>query len=167
MSSSNDESLITRPLEAEDWQALVDAWELPEFDEGEGAAEDEPDPETDEEIAAARAEAERQGYEVGLQKGRDVGYQEGLAAAREEIEKARCDNCNETVQLGLLVEPACPHCRSAFDGIEPGSMFFKSAWLTIADRPALEAGETTEQPFEANGSDAQSVDNDHTHRTDQ
>jgi len=88
-------------------------------------------------------------------------------AAREEIEKARCDNCNETVQLGLLVEPACPHCRSAFDGIEPGSMFFKSAWLTIADRPALEAGETTEQPFEANGSDAQSVDNDHTHRTDQ
>lgn len=87
MSSSNDESLITRPLEAEDWQALVDAWELPEFDEGEGAAEDEPDPETDEEIAAARAEAERQGYEVGLQKGRDVGYQEGLAAAREEIEQ--------------------------------------------------------------------------------
>ncbi len=101
-----------------------------------------------------------------------VTHQTALAelletAAREDIEKARCDNCNETVKLGLLVEPACPHCRSAFDGIEPGSMFFKSAWLTIADRPALEAGETTEQPFEADGSDAQSVDDDRTHRTDQ
>ena len=87
MSSSNEESLITRPLEAEDWQTLVDAWELPEFHEGERVAESEPDPATDEEIAAARAEAERQGYEVGLQRGRDAGYQEGLAAAREEIEQ--------------------------------------------------------------------------------
>jgi chromosome segregation ATPase len=82
-----------------------------------------------------------------------VTHQTALAklletAAREDIEKAKCDNCNEMVRLGLLVEPACPHCRSAFDGIEPGSMFFNSAWLTIADRPALEAGSTTEEPFD-------------------
>jgi len=70
-------------------------------------------------------------------------------AAREDIESARCDNCGEMVSLPLLAEPACPHCRSVFDGVEPGSMFFKSAWLTIADRPALEAGSTTEQAFEA------------------
>lgn len=70
-------------------------------------------------------------------------------AAREDIESARCDNCSEMVSLPLLTEPACPHCRSVFDGLEPGSMFFKSAWLTIADRPALEAGSTTEQAFEA------------------
>lgn len=81
-----------------------------------------------------------------------VSHQTALAellqtAAREDISSARCDDCNETVELGLLVEPACPHCRSVFDGVEPGSMFFKSAWLTTADRPALEAGETTEQPF--------------------
>ena len=99
-----------------------------------------------------------------------VTHQTALAklletAAREDIEKARCDNCNETVQLGLLVEPACPHCRSAFDGIEPGSMFFKSAWLTIADRPALEAGATTEEPFEADGTDTQSADGE-SYRTD-
>ena len=84
-----------------------------------------------------------------------VSHQTALAkllqtAAREDISKARCDNCNETVELGLLVEPICPHCRSVFDGIEPGSLFFKSAWLTIADRPALEAGETTEEPFDVN-----------------
>jgi len=83
-----------------------------------------------------------------------VSHQTALAklletAAREDIEKAKCDNCSEMVRLGLLVEPACPHCRSAFDGIEPGSMFFNSAWLTIADRPALEAGSTTEEPFDA------------------
>jgi len=82
-----------------------------------------------------------------------VSHQTALAellqtAAREDVTQARCDSCNETVELGLLVEPICPHCRSVFDGIEPGSMFFKSAWLTIADRPALEAGETTKQPFD-------------------
>ncbi len=81
-----------------------------------------------------------------------VSHQTALAellqtAARKDISQAKCDNCNETVKLGLLVEPICPHCRSVFDGVEPGSMFFKSAWLTIADRPALEAGETTEEPF--------------------
>lgn len=90
MSSSNDESVITRPLEAEDWQTLLDAWELPELVDGQAVVEeDEPDPATAEEIAAARAEAERQGYEAGLQKGRDAGYQEGLAAAREEIEQVQ------------------------------------------------------------------------------
>ena len=87
MSSSNDESVITRPLEAEDWQALVDAWELPDFTESQESTGAESDPATAEEIATAREKAEQQGYEAGLQKGRDVGYQEGLAAAREEIEQ--------------------------------------------------------------------------------
>jgi len=88
MSSSNDEAVITRPLAPEDWQELVDAWELPDFGHApDDAAEGEPDPATAEEVAEARAEAEKQGYEVGLQKGRDAGYQEGLAAAREEIEQ--------------------------------------------------------------------------------
>jgi len=83
-----------------------------------------------------------------------VTHQTALAelletAAREDIESARCDNCSEMVSLPLLAEPACPHCRSVFDGLEPGSMFFKSAWLTVADRPALEAGTTTDQAFDA------------------
>jgi len=83
-----------------------------------------------------------------------VTHQTALAelletAAREDIDSARCDNCSEMVSLPLLAEPACPHCRSVFDGLEPGSMFFKSAWLTVADRPALEAGSTTEQAFDA------------------
>ncbi len=87
MSSSDDAPTLTRPLEAADWQELVDAWELPDFSaEPDEEASDELDPATVEELAEARAEAEQRGYEEGLQKGRDAGYQEGMAAAREEIE---------------------------------------------------------------------------------
>lgn len=103
---------------------------------------------------------------------RHITHQTALAelletAAREDIEKAQCDNCEETIKLGLLAEPACPRCRSAFDGIEPGSMFLKPARLTIADRPALEAGETTEQPFKAAKSDAQPMNDGGSRRTDE
>ncbi|MFN2381764.1 MAG: FliH/SctL family protein [Guyparkeria sp.] len=87
MSSSNDASMLTRPLEPADWQELVDAWEMPDFssDPVEEAA-DGVDPATAEELAEARADAEKRGYEAGLQRGRDAGYQEGMAAAREEID---------------------------------------------------------------------------------
>lgn len=87
MSSSDDAPTLTRPLEANDWQELVDAWELPDFSvEPADESADELDPATAEELAKARAEAETRGYEAGLQKGRDAGYREGMAAAREEIE---------------------------------------------------------------------------------
>ncbi|TKA90589.1 hypothetical protein FAZ79_02750 [Guyparkeria sp. SB14A] len=87
MSSSDDAPTLTRPLEATDWQELVDAWELPDFSaEPVEEAGDEVDPATAEELAEARAEAEKRGYEAGLKKGHDAGYQEGMAAAREEIQ---------------------------------------------------------------------------------
>lgn len=87
MSSSDDAPALTRPLEATDWQELVDAWELPDFStEPVEEAGDEVDPATAEELAEARAEAEKRGYEAGLKKGRDAGYQDGMAAAREEIQ---------------------------------------------------------------------------------
>lgn len=139
-----------------------------------GAAEGELES-LDESIETVETKADRlAGAVVDLRRRlqrveRHVTHQTALAelletAARENIEKARCDNCGETVKLGLLVEPACPHCRSVFDGIKPGSMFFRSAWLTVADRPALEAGETTERPFSGDGADTQSGTDSHTHR---
>lgn len=73
------------------------------------------------------------------------------AATHEEIQKAECEGCGEMVQLGMLIEPACPHCRNLFDGITPGSRFFDSAKLTVSDRPALEAGSTTDRSFTATG----------------
>lgn len=91
MSSSNQDAMLTRPLAVEDWQELVDAWELPDFSvdtpNEPDNPDDDPDPVVAEEIAAARAEAEKRGFEAGQQKGRDQGYQDGMAAAREEIEQ--------------------------------------------------------------------------------
>ena len=59
------------------------------------------------------------------------------SANRQGIAEAACDSCGETVRLGLLDEPACPHCESPFDGVEPGG-WFRSARLTVGDVPALE-----------------------------
>lgn len=87
MSSSDESPTLTRPLNASDWSELVGAWELPDFSAAPAdEAPDELDPATAEELAEVRVEAEKRGYEVGLQKGRDAGYQEGMAAAREEID---------------------------------------------------------------------------------
>ncbi len=85
-----------------------------------------------------------------------ITYERALArlletAARMGLKKADCGSCNETVMLSMLAEPACPHCRSVFEGIEAGLGIFKSASLVVADRPALEAGETPDKPFEPSG----------------
>lgn len=60
-----------------------------------------------------------------------------------------CESCGERVELGLLSEPRCPHCREPFDGVEPGGRFLGSATITVGDRPAL-AGDAFEpdQPEE-------------------
>ncbi len=91
MSSSNQDAMLTRPLAVEDWQELVDAWEMPDFSVDTPDEPDNPDDGADpvvaEEVVAARAEAEKAGFEAGQQKGRDLGYQDGMAAAREEIEQ--------------------------------------------------------------------------------
>ena len=59
------------------------------------------------------------------------------SANRQGIVEAACDSCGESIRLGLLDEPACPHCESPFDGVEPGG-WFRSARLTVGDVPALE-----------------------------
>ena len=59
------------------------------------------------------------------------------SANRQGIAEAACDSCGESVRLGLLDEPACPHCESPFDGVEPGG-WFRSARLTVGNVPALE-----------------------------
>lgn len=42
-------------------------------------------------------------------------------AAREGFETAACGACGETIRVGLLPEPACPHCESQFGDIIDGS----------------------------------------------
>ena len=80
------------------------------------------------------------------------------SANQQGIAVATCDSCGESVRLGLLDEPACPHCESPFDGVEPGG-WFRSARLTVGDVPALEAG-TADSADDAtlDGADAMASD---------
>ena len=82
------------------------------------------------------------------------------SANRQGIVEAACDSCGESVRLGLLDEPACPHCESPFDGVEPGG-WFRSARLTVGDVPALEAG-TVDSTDEATLDGADAVESDET-----
>lgn len=61
-------------------------------------------------------------------------------ANRHGIGTAKCDNCSETVHIGMLVEPRCPHCDSLFSALEPKSGFFRSSVLHTGTLPALESG---------------------------
>lgn len=51
-------------------------------------------------------------------------------AGRSGIQTARCGACDGTVRVGLLPEPACPHCRAELDGLREASGFFASPVLT-------------------------------------
>jgi uncharacterized protein (DUF3084 family) len=61
------------------------------------------------------------------------------AAAKADIERARCENCNEGVSLGLLTEPECPHCQATVTNVEPAEGFFSKPTLLVASQ--LESGE--------------------------
>jgi len=59
-------------------------------------------------------------------------------ANRRGVSSADCGHCGESVEVGLLAEPNCPHCASTFNDVEPKQGFFGSATLVVGDPPALE-----------------------------
>ena len=59
-------------------------------------------------------------------------------ANRRGIESADCGHCGETVHVGLLASPKCPHCASTFNDVERKQRFFGSHTLVVGDPPALE-----------------------------
>ena len=61
------------------------------------------------------------------------------AAAEANIEQANCQNCGETVSIGLLTEPECPHCNTAVRDVEPSSGWFGKPELRTASE--LDSGE--------------------------
>lgn len=63
-------------------------------------------------------------------------------ANRQGVTTAVCGSCGESVRLGLLDRPYCPHCESTFDGLDPKRGFFGSDELTVGQRPALEPAPT-------------------------
>lgn len=65
-----------------------------------------------------------------------------LAANREGIERAKCEECSATVRIALLTEPACPHCASSFTDVRANDSFgpFGSNRLVTGEAPALPEG---------------------------
>ncbi|MFC7133404.1 MULTISPECIES: hypothetical protein [Salinibaculum] len=61
------------------------------------------------------------------------------AAAKADVERARCESCGAGVSIGLLTEPECPHCQATVTSVEPASGFFGKAQLLTASQ--LESGE--------------------------
>jgi prefoldin subunit 5 len=72
------------------------------------------------------------------------------AANRHGVSEAACGSCGESVHVGLLDEPACPHCESPFDGVEPGG-WFRPDTLTVGDPPALEPGPAAPDATDSSG----------------
>jgi DNA repair exonuclease SbcCD ATPase subunit len=64
------------------------------------------------------------------------------AAAQENVDHANCESCGETVSIGLLTEPNCPHCQTTVTDVKPSSGFFGKPRLLTASQ--LEAGEDDE-----------------------
>ena len=61
------------------------------------------------------------------------------AAAKANIDHANCENCGDTVSIGLLTEPNCPHCQATVTNVEAASGFFGKPRLLTASQ--LESGE--------------------------
>ncbi|WP_313694758.1 hypothetical protein [Halorarum halobium] len=58
------------------------------------------------------------------------------SAAEHGIDGATCADCDGRVELGLLVEPRCPHCSSPIVDVTPKTGWFGSATLETAAGPA-------------------------------
>lgn len=63
------------------------------------------------------------------------------SANRQGLRKAKCEECGGSVSLGLLTEPACPHCGCGFVDVEPTGRLFSSGTLVTGGPPALTAGD--------------------------
>jgi len=62
------------------------------------------------------------------------------AAAKADIERAKCENCGEKTTLSLLTDPECPHCRTTVTNVEADPGWFRSPKLRTASK--LESGES-------------------------
>ena len=81
-------------------------------------------------------------------------------ANRHGVTSASCTNCDETVALGLLCAPVCPHCDREFVDVDPNPGFFRSPKLVVADPPALDGSvaDTDEAPPQPADTDDQRRD---------
>jgi hypothetical protein len=60
------------------------------------------------------------------------------AAAKADIDRARCEHCGNGVDIALLTAPECPHCQTTVTDVEPADGFFTKPQLLAASQ--LESG---------------------------
>jgi chromosome segregation ATPase len=61
------------------------------------------------------------------------------AAAKADVDRAKCENCGEGVTIALLTDPECPHCQATVTNVEAADSWFGSPRLLAASQ--LESGE--------------------------
>ncbi len=61
------------------------------------------------------------------------------AAAQMDIDRAKCENCGEGVEIALMTDPECPHCQATVTDIQAANGFFGKPKLLVASQ--LESGE--------------------------
>lgn len=64
------------------------------------------------------------------------------AAAKADIDRAKCENCSNGVNIALMTDPQCPHCNATVTNVEPASGWFSDPMLLVASQ--LESGERYE-----------------------
>ncbi len=60
------------------------------------------------------------------------------AAAKADVDRARCENCGNGVDIALLTDPQCPHCEATLTDVEEASGLFSKPQLLVASQ--LESG---------------------------
>jgi len=84
-------------------------------------------------------------------------------AIEKGVDAADCDDCGETVDLGLLPEPYCPNCDQQFTGVTASSWWpFDTATLRTATarRSQTENAWGSAPPEESHAADRRSNQND-------
>lgn len=61
------------------------------------------------------------------------------AAAQMDVSRAKCENCGEGVDIGLMTGPECPHCQATVTDIQAAESFFGKPRLLVASQ--LQSGE--------------------------
>ena len=80
----------------------------------------------------------RDAHESG--KGLEAVERIKRAAAKADIERAKCENCGNKVTLALLTDPTCPHCDATVTNVEPDPGWFRKPKLRVASQ--LESGDS-------------------------
>lgn len=95
-------------------------------------------------------------------KASDVGGTTVTALAetanRNGIGSAECAGCGDSVRIGLLSEPVCPHCGAEFDDLKPRGGWLRSSLLVTTDRPALDGDGDGEEAIPAAERDLEAID---------